>query len=90
MKVTIQITLRRTCKTCYKEVCCNKRNYKEIPLGLSSGKEYEITKLKEPSPKLAKEEIGLMNDLFGKSSTITLDGSYSSKIEKLWATLLTI
>ncbi|WP_024568928.1 DUF2207 domain-containing protein [Elizabethkingia anophelis] len=51
-------------------------------LGISSGKKYEITKLKEPSPKLAKEEIGLMNDLFSKSSTIMLDGSYNSKIER--------
>lgn len=40
-----------------------KETTKKSILGLSSGKEYEITKLKEPSPKLAKEEIGLMNDL---------------------------
>ncbi|SKB86766.1 Predicted membrane protein [Soonwooa buanensis] len=50
-------------------------------LGLSSSKNYTIQKVKEPDQSLAKEEIGVMNDLFNNRDEVTLDGSYDSKIE---------
>ncbi len=50
-------------------------------LGLSSSKNYTIQKVKEADQSLAKEEIGVMNDLFKNRDEVTLDGSYDSKIE---------
>ncbi|WP_336664559.1 DUF2207 domain-containing protein [Elizabethkingia meningoseptica] len=48
----------------------------------AGSKIYEISKIKGPDGKLAKEEIGLMNDLFQTSSKIELDGSYNNKVAK--------
>lgn len=51
-------------------------------LNLFNSKEFTIQKIKEPDQSLAKEEIGVMNDLFSNRSEVTLTGKYDPKIEK--------
>lgn len=51
-------------------------------LGIFGGKEYTLEKIKEQDQTLPKEEINLMNKLFSvKSTVITFNGQYNSKIE---------
>lgn len=50
-------------------------------LGFFSSKIFTVQKLKEPDQLLPKEEINLMNTLFGSASSIKFDGKYSEKIK---------
>ncbi|MDR2205632.1 MAG: DUF2207 domain-containing protein [Flavobacteriaceae bacterium] len=52
-------------------------------LGISSTKIFTVKKTKEPDESLAKEEVGLMNNLFsGGNTSVEFSGEYDSKIEK--------
>ncbi|MCS3871241.1 putative membrane protein YgcG [Chryseobacterium ginsenosidimutans] len=50
-------------------------------LGFFSSKIFSVQKLKEPDQLLPKEEINLMNNLFGSSDSVKFDGKYNEKIK---------
>ncbi|WP_304343248.1 DUF2207 domain-containing protein [Chryseobacterium koreense] len=50
-------------------------------LSIFKGKVFTLEKLKNPDPSLAEEEIQLMNELFRKGETLTLDGQYDEDLK---------
>ncbi|WP_447951235.1 DUF2207 domain-containing protein [Chryseobacterium koreense] len=50
-------------------------------LSIFKGKVFTLEKLKNADQSLAKEEILLMNSLFRKGETVTLDGQYSEDLK---------
>lgn len=49
--------------------------------GLFSSKIFTVQKLKEPDQLLPKEEINLMNNLFGSKYSVKFDGKYNESIK---------